>query len=342
MQKPLYYYLYTRSPILKIAWALVSVIVMLVIVAFVGVTEEGRMEAQTDNWEGRSIEKGAALFDGNCSTCHGSDGKGLPNVAPALNSRYFFADEVEVDGETLPAGRLHDVAWAGSLKNYIMLTVAAGRPSKGDAHWANIMPTWGTDYGGPLRNDQVEAVTNYVLNFESEALAQTPEEDPWQFFQDSLSERLPYSPDEPGYEAKVEQALAAAEAAGLTTYTLGDEEYVLDPVAVGDGAEAGARSPQELWTSMGCLGCHKMDEDQTPDNIGQPGPHQGNLYERAAARVEGLSAEEYVYESIVNPNAHIVEGYVGGVMPQNFADQMSEEEIQGLVAWMLDPEREFP
>lgn len=43
--------------------------------------------------------------------------------------------------------------------------------------------------------------------------------------------------------------------------------------------------------------------------------------------------------SIVEPNAYVVEGYVENVMPQTFRDQMSEEEIQLMVEWMLDPNR---
>ena len=63
---------------------------------------------------------------------------------------------------------------------------------------------------GPLRNDQIDHLTGYVLNWETSAIEQTAEEDPWQFFQDALSKELPYSPDEPGYDAKVEAAMRAA------------------------------------------------------------------------------------------------------------------------------------
>lgn len=111
---------------------------------------------------------------------------------------------------------------------------------------------------------------------------------------------------------------------------------------VSDGEPATLRPPQELWVTMTCNVCHKIDEDQTEDNIGQPGPHQGNLYERAGDRVEGMSAEEYVYNSIINPNDHVVEGYFPNVMLQDYAEKMTEEEIRGLVSWMLNPEREPP
>ena len=61
----------------------------------------------------------------------------------------------------------------------------------------------------------------------------------------------------------------------------------------------------------------------------------GNLAENAATRVAGQDAATYIHTSIVNPNAYVVEGYVGGVMSQNFSDQMSEEEINALVEWLL-------
>ena len=49
----------------------------------------------------------------------------------------------------------------------------------------------------------------------------------------------------------------------------------------------------------------------------------------------GEDAQTYVHNSIVNPSAYVVEGYTDGIMPQNFSEQMSEEEINGLVDWLL-------
>jgi hypothetical protein len=37
------------------------------------------------------------------------------------------------------------------------------------------MPTWSERYGGPMRDDQVEDVTMFVLNWESEELCAEPE-----------------------------------------------------------------------------------------------------------------------------------------------------------------------
>ena len=49
----------------------------------------------------------------------------------------------------------------------------------------------------------------------------------------------------------------------------------------------------------------------------------------------GLSAEEYLRESIVDPAAYIVEGYSDGTMPKGFRFLLSEEDIDSLVAFLL-------
>lgn len=287
---------FIKSPILKITLGILAALFGIVLLLLVLFTEEARMEAQTASWEGRTIENGAALYYNNCASCHAPDGRGIPGVAPALNSHYFFTE------------RLDDVGWAGSMFDYVELTVAAGRPSKTSTQWAQIMPTWGNTYGGPLRGDQVTAVTQYVVNWERFALEQTVDEDPWIPFLDVAK------PPE-------QQAIVPGEA-----------------VEAPPAAEpTGPRDPEVLFNQvLGCMGCHNLDVPQTATNRGPIGPNMGNLATNAAARVPGQSAEEYVYESIVEPNVYIVEGYPSGIMPQNYDQLMSEEEIQLMVGWLLE------
>ena len=54
----------------------------------------------------------------------------------------------------------------------------------------------------------------------------------------------------------------------------------------------------------------------------------------AAAQKAGESVPDYVRQSIEDPNAVVVEGYQPGVMPQNFKDSLSSEEIDALVAYV--------
>jgi cytochrome c oxidase subunit 2 len=66
---------------------------------------------------------------------------------------------------------------------------------------------------------------------------------------------------------------------------------------------------------------------------GRKGPSWQGISGRAGDRVPGLSAEEYLRESIVDPKAYIVEGYVG--LMQSYKFLLSEEDVDGLVAFIL-------
>lgn len=142
----------------------IGVLVFLSVVALliaIGSQERERMDTFENAVMARSIENGAGFFQGNCDRCHGIQGQGIAGVAPALNSYAFFAT------------RLQEVGFAGSLRSYIEGTIAAGRPVK-SANWPEPMPTWGQAYGGPLRQDQIEDLTNFILNWEESALAAGP------------------------------------------------------------------------------------------------------------------------------------------------------------------------
>lgn len=142
----------------------IGVLVVFSVVALliaIGVDESERMETFENAVVARSIENGAALFQGNCDRCHGVQGQGIAGVAPALSSYGFFAN------------RLQEVGYSGSLRSYIESTIAAGRPAK-SANWPESMPTWGQTYGGPLRQDQIEDLTTFILNWEESALAAGP------------------------------------------------------------------------------------------------------------------------------------------------------------------------
>ncbi|GAB4429185.1 MAG: hypothetical protein Kow00106_24200 [Anaerolineae bacterium] len=98
-------------------------------------------------------------------------------------------------------------------------------------------------------------------------------------------------------------------------------------------APAGAPAPdmaqlaaqgKELFVQ--CEACHGAENGA--------GPALTGMGERAASRVEGLSAEEYLYQSIVQPSAYIVEGFPD-IMPKNYGEQFSETELQALVAYIL-------
>ena len=133
----------------------------LALVAAIALGEADRMETYDRAHMGRSIENGAALFESNCVGCHGLQGKGIAGVGPPFNDYDFFVN------------RLDEIGFSGSLESYIGGSIAAGRPVK-SADWPAPMPTWGQTYGGPLRNDQVEDLTSFILNWQGAAVAAGP------------------------------------------------------------------------------------------------------------------------------------------------------------------------
>ena len=83
-----------------------------------------------------------------------------------------------------------------------------------------------------------------------------------------------------------------------------------------------------IW--RGSSSARKRSCNQQP--LSRRGPSLDDL--TAAAQKAGESVPDYVRESIEDPNAVVTEGYQPGVMPQNFKDSLSSEEIDALVAYV--------
>ncbi|MCO5183301.1 MAG: cytochrome c [Anaerolineae bacterium] len=103
--------------------------------------------------------------------------------------------------------------------------------------------------------------------------------------------------------------------------------------ATGGDAAAG----EELYKTavlpsgtLGCSSCHSLE----PDTI-IVGPSHAGLANRAGEYEAGVSAEQYLRTSIMDPNDHLVEGFSEGVMPQTYAEELTPEQIDNLVAYLL-------
>jgi hypothetical protein len=81
----------------------------------------------------------------------------------------------------------------------------------------------------------------------------------------------------------------------------------------------------------GCGGCHSTDPAVTT----MTGPNWAVVADHAANRVPGMSPANYIYTSIINPNAHVVEGFPAGTMPAIYAQQIPMEDMASLVAYLL-------
>lgn len=107
-----------------------------------------------------------------------------------------------------------------------------------------------------------------------------------------------------------------------------DMEPTEEPAASEPAGDALVGDPEagETLFASGCAACH-----QSTDGAGPALPSMG---ERAAERVEGQTAAEYLHESIVDPAAYRVENF-GDIMPKNYGEQFSDQELADLVAYIL-------
>jgi mono/diheme cytochrome c family protein len=86
----------------------------------------------------------------------------------------------------------------------------------------------------------------------------------------------------------------------------------------------------ELFKRAGCIGCHQFDPLQAVGGVGPNLTHVGSR----------LSVEK-IMQSIVAPNAVIAENCPAGpcprgVMPQNFAERLSEKQIKTLATYLSE------
>lgn len=80
----------------------------------------------------------------------------------------------------------------------------------------------------------------------------------------------------------------------------------------------------------GCITCHSLEP-----GVILVGPSHAGIASRADSIVQGLSAEEYLRQSIISPDAHVKEGFFPGIMYQKYEEDLTEQEIQDLVAYMM-------
>ena len=111
-----------------------------------------------------------------------------------------------------------------------------------------------------------------------------------------------------------------------------------DFVAAPGDAENGAA----LYVSYGCNSCHGTLEDPTSNQIG---PWLGDIAEVGATRVQGQTAHQYVYVSILEPNAFIAPDCALGpcvspsAMRSDYAfafSANSPQDMADILAYLLD------
>ncbi len=82
-----------------------------------------------------------------------------------------------------------------------------------------------------------------------------------------------------------------------------------------------------------CASCHTLDG--TLKGNARSGPSLKGIAEYAGNRVSDLTAIEYIRQSIVDPNAYVVNGFDANRMPRAYSIFMTEEDIDDMIAFLL-------
>ncbi|MDO8942172.1 MAG: cytochrome c peroxidase, partial [Desulfobacterales bacterium] len=110
------------------------------------------------------------------------------------------------------------------------------------------------------------------------------------------------------------------------------------PNTAGDRVESQQRRAVSIINRGGCASCHVIPG--VPGADGTVGPDLSQLGTTAGRRRPGVSATDYIRESIVSPDAFVApvsadgEEYSEGVMPAQFARTLSEADLDILVAYL--------
>ena len=77
---------------------------------------------------------------------------------------------------------------------------------------------------------------------------------------------------------------------------------------------------EDVATSTGCVGCHSSN------GLDGTGPTWSGL--------AGTVDTDYIRRSIIDPNADIAAGFTADVMPATYADTLSSDDLDALVAYI--------
>ena len=101
-----------------------------------------------------------------------------------------------------------------------------------------------------------------------------------------------------------------------------------DSGALAQAGLAGATTGEQIFTAAGCAGCHTLSKAGATGNIG---PSLNDL--ASSPDIKG-TPEDYVRQSVLDPNAVVVKGFQAGVMP-SFKGKLTDKQIDALVQYLL-------
>lgn len=91
-----------------------------------------------------------------------------------------------------------------------------------------------------------------------------------------------------------------------------------------------AAAGKAVFAANACASCHTF---KPANATGTVGPNLDNLAADAQKANRG-TLQQYVQESIVDPNAYVVHGFAPNVMPKTFGKSLSKQQLADLVAFV--------
>lgn len=273
----------------SILLGLVLTVVTIALIVVASRWEEQRMTNTVLAQDARAIEQGADLYAENCRTCHGPQGEGVGEMGPPLNDEHFFTE------------RLAEVGWTGTLEEYVLTTTSAGRVTSTRPLYAGdgvvVMTAWGQEHGGPLRPDEIQSVTNFVLNWEATAMGE--------YEIAPLPTPTPNAAQQSESIARGEQLFVDLGCAGCHAL---------------EGIDAAARVAEAA----------ESESEDSEDVVA--GPALDGIGAAAEERVPGQGGREYVRNAVLAPSEHVAEGYEE---PGECSALLSEAQMTDLVNFVM-------
>lgn len=129
------------------------------------------------------------------------------------------------------------------------------------------------------------------------------------------------------FAAAGESGATSEPTAATTTTTTTTAPTAPTETGGGGGPTGNPDAGKQIFTATAqppCSGCHTLS---AAGATGQVGPNLDDV-------LKGKSAD-FIHQSIIDPNAVIASGFTAGVMPQTYGDQLSEQQLADLVAFLV-------
>jgi mono/diheme cytochrome c family protein len=129
-----------------------------VLLPFLYLREPVRQKTAASKEMSESVRLGQATFEEFCSRCHG------PNAQGGTVKRYVTPGVKGDKPHDVQAPNLHEIYSRHpdeDVATVAWTTIQKGRPP-------TPMPTWGVRYGGPMNDQQITDLVNYLLSIQSD------------------------------------------------------------------------------------------------------------------------------------------------------------------------------